>query len=634
MRKDPSTQSYAWNMSTRATFFAALTCLAHPPGKTPSSSLPANSAVVLTTFADFRSHGYQPNGARVDPTRVPAFGANVSTMPEETRGGGFEPMYPSGAVWAPSAECSDSPVLLSQRRNGGSVHRGCNGRGRCMLQPGATAGTCICVDGAYGAHCEHVCQNDCFHDCSGHGECVHGFCRCDDGFFGVDCSDTFEAHVGRRSSMHFDRRQFGAGPVGLGGRTRLRQLPRQIQKHIERLYHSVYVYDLPAAVNRDGAKWMTRYWGVGSFTECDPVHERRIYSAQTHFDGHLFHDDYVRTLDPRQAKLFYVPIFLAQRHTWGGRGAFRSLEKLLAHIKHAHPYWNASGGRDHVFFVFGEKLVCEVPKEMQENAILISHWGGRKGFTRAASDCVDPDKDIVVPPITPIQHDFDKYERLLAPAMRKADSASFERNGALLLFCGGIMSFGASQDHRRSTGVDSAEMQQKLLAKTLKLNCADPAESVRNVNCRMIYSMGVRQALWRQKLWADPSMRIVSAGIPDYLSAVPSARFCLHTEGNSWGTRLMDYMAVECLPVIVNDGMVFPFAKVLPYKDFSLHLSRAEIPRIKAHLLNVSNETQRAMHAAVRRFKRAFIWFRPDGLAYEYTLAELGERLARLQQKK
>lgn len=254
MRKDPSTQSYAWNMSTRATFFAALTCLAHPPGKTPSSSLPANSAVVLTTFADFRSHGYQPNGARVDPTRVPAFGANVSTMPEETRGGGFEPMYPSGAVWAPSAECSDSPVLFSQRRNGGSVHRGCNGRGRCMLQPGATAGTCICVDGAYGAHCEHVCQNDCFHDCSGHGECVHGFCRCDDGFFGVDCSDMFEAHVGRRSSMHFDRRQFGAGPVGVGGRTRLRQLPRQIQKHIERLYHSVYVYDLPAAVNRDGAK--------------------------------------------------------------------------------------------------------------------------------------------------------------------------------------------------------------------------------------------------------------------------------------------------------------------------------------------------------------------------------------------
>ena len=52
---------------------------------------------------------------------------------------------------------------------------------------------------------------------------------------------------------------------------------------------------------------------------------------------------------------------------------------------------------------------------MQRRSILISHWGGRKGFTRAASDCVDPEKDIVVPPITPIQHDLPKFERVLAP---------------------------------------------------------------------------------------------------------------------------------------------------------------------------------------------------------------------------
>lgn len=33
----------------------------------------------------------------------------------------------------------------------------------------------------------------------------------------------------------------------------------------------------------------------------------------------------------------------------------------------------------------------------------------------------------------------------------------------------------------------------------------------------------VRQAVWRQRLWAEPDMRIVSAGIPDYLTAVPQA---------------------------------------------------------------------------------------------------------------
>ena len=50
--------------------------------------------------------------------------------------------------------------------------------------------------------------------------------------------------------------------------------------------------------------------------------------------------------------------------------------------------------------------------------------------------------------------------------------------------------------------------------------------------------------MWRQRLWAEPDMRIVSAGIPDYLTAVPRARFCLHTEGNGWGARVVDYMAM------------------------------------------------------------------------------------------
>ena len=39
----------------------------------------------------------------------------------------------------------------------------------------------------------------------------------------------------------------------------------------------------------------------------------------------------------------------------------------------------------------------------------------------------------------------------------------------------------------------------------------------------------------------------------------PQAHFCLHTEGNGWGARVVDYMAMECLPLMVNDGMLFPY---------------------------------------------------------------------------
>ena len=46
---------------------------------------------------------------------------------------------------------------------------------------------------------------------------------------------------------------------------------------------------------------MLRQWGARRGQGCDPVHNRRIYAAQSHFDAHLLHDDFARTLDAEQA---------------------------------------------------------------------------------------------------------------------------------------------------------------------------------------------------------------------------------------------------------------------------------------------------------------------------------------------
>ena len=142
--------------------------------------------------------------------------------------------------------------------------------------------------------------------------------------------------------------------------------------------------------------WMWKQWGVHheGGNGCDPVYNRRIYAAQSHFDAHLLHDDFARTLDaeqanllhanpcprpcPRpgpgpcpgpspspspssdQASLFYVPVFLNQRVTWGSdlRSPHTPMLAALEYIKHAHPWWNASAGRNHVWFVFGERQTC------------------------------------------------------------------------------------------------------------------------------------------------------------------------------------------------------------------------------------------------------------------------------------
>ena len=49
--------------------------------------------------------------------------------------------------------------------------------------------SCGCsLDGRYGASCELMHEMVCPNQCSGHGECDLGFCKCDPGWYGTDCA--------------------------------------------------------------------------------------------------------------------------------------------------------------------------------------------------------------------------------------------------------------------------------------------------------------------------------------------------------------------------------------------------------------------------------------------------------------
>ena len=76
--------------------------------------------------------------------------------------------------------------------------------------------------------------------------------------------------------------------------------------------------------------------------------------------------------------------------------------------------------------------------------------------------------------------------------------------------------------------------------------------------------------------------------------------------------------------------MIFSYHNVIDWRTFSVHLNKRQIPQIAAILRNISLASQFEMHTAQRRHKRAFVWWRPDGLAYEYTLAALGQRVVSL----
>ncbi len=62
--------------------------------------------------------------------------------------------------------------------------------GWCMVDQPGPEGSCdnCMVDNLAGPFCDTVKEAYCVNQCSGHGECNLGFCKCHEGWYGNDCS--------------------------------------------------------------------------------------------------------------------------------------------------------------------------------------------------------------------------------------------------------------------------------------------------------------------------------------------------------------------------------------------------------------------------------------------------------------
>ena len=53
-------------------------------------------------------------------------------------------------------------------------------------------------------------------------------------------------------------------------------------------------------------------------------------------------------------------------------------------LQQAHPHWNRTGGRDHIWLASHDEGSCWVPGELRAS-IILSHWGRRVGPAWAAA---------------------------------------------------------------------------------------------------------------------------------------------------------------------------------------------------------------------------------------------------------
>jgi len=283
---------------------------------------------------------------------------------------------------------------------------------------------------------------------------------------------------------------------------------------------------------------------------------------------------------------------------------YKFLTETVDYLKHAHPYWNRSEGRDHVFFLTTDRGGCWKSWATQ-NSIIISYLGfpaseayfgfedrlrwPRKGPNRRNNayntargseatelDCYVPEKDVVVPVDAVVSPS--EVAKLPPPG---ADFPCRTKGYKVLMFMGG---------------------------------------SMQNMG-RVEYSQGVRQMIARYH--ANESGFVLGGRFT--FDDLRNSLFCLCPSGWGWGWRLSLAMFTQCIPVIIQPNITQPYEEFLPYHDFSLRLTKEDIPRLPEILRAVPEATLCSMQKALARYYRPLLWQQPFGEQYPsaYDLAML-----------
>ncbi|KAG1665073.1 hypothetical protein FOA52_012492 [Chlamydomonas sp. UWO 241] len=434
-----------------------------------------------------------------------------------------------------------------------------NGRGSCVTQPTEGRTYCICRTGFKGEACEHLDDESCWFspNCSGHGTCANGFCNCEAGRWGIDCS---------RSKAY----TLQPGSRVVPTRTALR----------------VYMYDLPSSVVFPGE------FDDGMLGR-DPM-----YTGYEYFLQSFLTDWSVRTENPYEANMFFVPAML-YFYVANVRDPVPHLKHIVTHLQTEYPFWNRTLGKDHFWWMAGDHGACGLyaQEALMDHPIKISHFGlsgpGVEFHHDVDQDyaCVRPERDIVAPPVADLKFvregsTLALYEHVLA------NNGSDGRNRTMLFFFAGGVSHG---DNKVSGGARQA------IFKVLKAHEND--------------------ATYSDILFKD-------GRVDNYEQMFLDSKFCVAPYGYGWGLRLAIAVVHGCVPIITQAHTWQPFEELLPYEEFSVRISNADLPNIVPILRAYSQEQIDRMRLALAKHWGAFVWpAGQGGLAYNYTIAALKRRV-------
>ncbi|EFJ52271.1 acetylglucosaminyltransferase [Volvox carteri f. nagariensis] len=409
----------------------------------------------------------------------------------------------------------------------------------------------------------------CVNQCTGHGDCYMGFCRCHPGWYGQDCSRKkagMELDEGYLSQRPWLRGTVVVPPASLPEP----QMPTQMRPLI-------YVYDMPPAyhsrmlqyrIGSDACMWRR-------FSEANDTYLLSMtYSVEVYLHEMMLQSEH-RTFDPEEADFFYVPMYITC-FMWPvmGWADFPWWHAPLAHTRPMHvsnmileayewlsttfPWWNRRGGRDHIWLMAPDEGACYMPTVVYNSSIILTHWGrmdpdhksgsafdqdiydkdlpvaqfkGWRGLDWMEKSrphlCYNPEKDLVIPAFKSPDH-FQESPLLGAPPL--------ERD--ILLYFRGDVGEGR-RDH---------------------------------------YSRGIRQKLFQFAhwgKWAEKYKIYIGTGETiggSYSEHLARSKFCLVAPGDGWSARAEDAILHGCVPLVVMDGVHAVFESILDWDSFSIRI--------------------------------------------------------------
>ncbi|KAG2497881.1 hypothetical protein HYH03_004147 [Edaphochlamys debaryana] len=447
----------------------------------------------------------------------------------------------------------------------------------------------------------------CANQCTGHGDCHWGFCKCHPGWYGSDCSRKKAGEEPEEGylSRPWLQRVVVVPPASLPSPPKPTR-PRPL----------IYVYDMAPYTSRflqyrlgaDSCMW--RRFDSANNSILLPM----TYSIEVHLHEMMLQSEH-RTFDPEEADFFYVPIYFTcfmwpvlgwADHPWfyapnahsRPMHVINMVLEAQAWLEATYPWWRRRGGRDHIWLTAMDEGACYMPTNVYNASIMLTHWGrtdpehtsgsaylqddysiGPNFFKNAANfsgwpgqdwrdkikghPCYDPKKDVVIPAFKPPEH-FISSPLMGAPPMVR---------DILLYFRGDI---GAARLDR--------------------------------------YSRGIRQRLFKlahDNDWVTKHSIYIGNGetvVGPYSEHMARSKFCLMAPGDGWSPRAEDAVLHGCVPLVIMDGVDPVWGSLLDWSAFSVRVQEQALQAVPQILEAIPPARLAAMQRALTKVWHRFAW--------------------------